>query len=41
MGEHAAYELGPGEVVKITEQGWETLMPPLEELKVCAFLWTY
>ena len=41
MGYHDAYELGPGEVVKITEQGWETLMPPLEEMKVCAFLWTY
>ena len=41
MGYHDAYELGPGEVVKITETGWETLMPALEEMKVCAFLWTY
>ena len=41
MGYHDAYELGPGEVVKLTETGWETLMPPLEEMKVCAFLWTY
>ncbi len=41
MGYHDAYELGPGEVVKLTETGWETLMPALEEMKVCAFLWTY
>ncbi|HIY07585.1 MAG TPA: amidophosphoribosyltransferase [Candidatus Evtepia faecigallinarum] len=41
MGYRDAYELGPGEVVKLTETGWETLMPPLEEMKVCAFLWTY
>ncbi len=27
MGYHDAYELGPAEVVKITERGWETLLP--------------
>ena len=41
MGYHDAYELGPAEVVKITESGWETLLPPEEEMRVCAFLWTY
>lgn len=41
MGYHDAYELGPAEVVKITETGWETLLPPEKEMKVCAFLWTY
>lgn len=41
MGYHDAYELGPAEVVKITETGWETLLPPEDEMKVCAFLWTY
>ena len=41
MGYHDAYELGPGEVVKITESGWETLLPPEKEMRVCAFLWTY
>ena len=38
---HDAYELGPAEVVKITESGWETLLPPEKEMRVCAFLWTY
>ena len=41
MGCHDAYELGPAEVVKITESGWETLLPPEKEMRVCAFLWTY
>lgn len=34
-------ELGPGEVVKITAEGVEQLVPPGEEMKICAFLWTY
>lgn len=41
MGYHDAYELGPAEVVKITESGWETLLPPEKEMRICAFLWTY
>ena len=41
MGYHDAYELCPAEVVKITESGWETLLPPEKEMRVCAFLWTY
>ena len=41
MGYHDAYELGPAEVVKITKDGWETLLPAEKEMRVCAFLWTY
>ena len=41
LGYHDAYELGPAEVVEITAKGWHTLIPPRDELKVCAFLWTY
>lgn len=41
LGYHGAYELGPGEVVKITADGYETLIPAGEEMKICAFLWTY
>ena len=36
-----AYELGPGEIVRITEEGWETLAPAGERMRICAFLWTY
>ena len=36
-----AYELGPGEVVKVTAEGWETLAPAGEDMRICAFLWTY
>lgn len=35
------YELGPHEIVKITSDGIETLSPAGEEMKICAFLWTY
>ncbi|HIU75444.1 MAG TPA: amidophosphoribosyltransferase [Candidatus Pelethocola excrementipullorum] len=34
-------ELGPGEIVEITPEGVETLMPPGEEMKICSFLWVY
>ena len=36
-----AYELGPGEVVRVTAEGWETLAPAGEDMRICAFLWTY
>ena len=41
LGYHDAYELGPGEIVKLTEEGYETLAPAGERMKICAFLWTY
>ena len=36
-----AYELGPGEIVKVTADGWETLSPAGDKMRICAFLWTY
>jgi len=33
--------LGPGEVVRITPDGVETLIPPGNEMQICAFLWVY
>ena len=41
VGYRDAYELGPAEVVKVTETGWETILPAGEEMGICAFLWTY
>lgn len=34
-------ELGPGEVVELTPDGVNQLVPPGKELKICAFLWSY
>lgn len=34
-------ELGPGEVVRITADDIEVLSPPKEEMRFCAFMWTY
>lgn len=41
LGYSNAYELGPGEIVKLTTDGIETLSPAREEMKICGFLWTY
>ena len=41
VGYRDAYELGPGEVVKVTSSGWKTIVPPGDEMRICAFLWTY
>ncbi len=34
-------ELGPGEIVEITSKKVEVLSGAREEMKICAFLWTY
>ena len=41
LGYQDYYELGPGEIVKVTTDGVEQLSAPGEEMKICAFLWTY
>ena len=35
------YELGPGEVVRVTPEGVEQMAAPGEKMKICAFLWSY
>jgi amidophosphoribosyltransferase len=35
------YFLGPGEIVKITSDGFEQLRKPNEKMQVCSFLWVY
>ena len=41
LGYQDAYELGPREIVRITADECETLSPAGDEMKICAFLWTY
>lgn len=41
LGYRDAHELGPGEIVYVTAEGYEKLKEPQEEMKICAFLWTY
>ena len=41
LGYTPCYDLGPGEIVKITADGFEQLAAPGEKMKICAFLWTY
>lgn len=41
LGYDEIRELGPGEIVRVTAQGEQTLSPPFEKMRICAFLWTY
>ena len=41
LGYQDYYELGPGEIVKITTEGVTQLAAPGKDMKICAFLWTY
>lgn len=41
LGYEDEKELGPGEIVKLTSDGITQLAEPGEEMKICAFLWSY
>ena len=41
LGYEIEKELGPGEIVHLTPDTMTQLSPPGEEMKICAFLWTY
>ncbi len=41
LGYEYIRDLGPGEVVKITEDGVEVLKEPDARLQICAFMWVY
>ena len=41
LGYATTRELGPGEVVRITREGVETLKEPLARTQICSFLWVY
>jgi amidophosphoribosyltransferase len=41
LGYKYEYELGPGEIVRLTPEGIEKVSPARKEKKICAFLWVY
>ena len=41
LGYEPVKELGPGEVVELTADGMTQLVAPGNEMKMCAFLWSY
>ncbi len=41
LGYRHSRELGAGEIVVMTPDGVKTLIAPSEDMKICAFLWTY
>ncbi|MBN2522835.1 MAG: amidophosphoribosyltransferase [Bacteroidales bacterium] len=41
LGYKTEYYVGPGEIVKLTAEGYEQLRKPNEKMQICAFLWVY
>jgi len=41
LGYEVDRDLGPGEIVRLTPEGAETLRPALGRSQICAFLWVY
>ena len=41
LGYTPCYNLGPGEIVKVTTDEYIQLAAPGEKMKICAFLWSY
>lgn len=41
LGYETDYFVGPGEIVRITADGYEQLRKPNEKMQVCSFLWVY
>jgi len=41
IGFEPVRDLGPGEAVFITPEGWETRIAPGDKMQICSFLWVY
>ena len=41
LGYEDEKELGPGEIVEITPEGYTQLLAPGKKMRICSFLWTY
>ncbi len=38
---HTEHYVGPGEIMKVTAEGFKQLLPPNEKMQICSFLWIY
>ena len=41
LGYEIIHELGPGEIIEISADGYRQLAAPGKEMKMCSFIWTY
>lgn len=41
LGYEIEHYLGPGEIVRVKEDGLQTLRQPNKEMQICSFLWVY
>ena len=41
LGYETKLYIGPGQIIKITEKGYEELRKPNKKMQICSFLWVY
>jgi len=41
LGYEMERDIGPGEIVRVTPEGFEQLAPPGDQMQICSFLWVY
>ena len=41
LGYNTELYMGPGQIIKITENGYEELRKPNKKMQICSFLWVY
>ncbi|HIY48954.1 MAG TPA: amidophosphoribosyltransferase [Candidatus Barnesiella excrementavium] len=41
LGYELCYDIRPGEIVRLTADGYETLAQPGKKMQICSFLWVY
>lgn len=41
VGYEPLRDLGPGEAVFVTPEGWKTCIPARDQMQICSFLWVY
>jgi len=41
LGYTVEKDIGPGEIVRVTPEGYEQLKPPGDQMQICSFLWVY
>ena len=41
LGYEVEQYLGPGQIVRMTSEGFDTLKPPGDRMQICSFLWVY
>lgn len=41
LGYHSVRDIGPGEAVRVSKDGYNAIIEPNEKMQICSFLWVY